>query len=217
MTLNDHSSLIGKHSLLSPSKYHWLFDTDEDFEKRFAMSFAQTIGTIMHDFARKRIEAGALGRLTKYEKRSVLVDLIDNGVPIKVIEYYDFDAMYDNLCTYVNDCIGFRMKPEVVLYFNEYSFGTADALLYDERNRTLRIHDLKTGNTPAKMDQLYVYAALYFLEYRYLKPGENKIELRIYQSNEVIIDIPEIDTIVPIMEKIKHLTGIAGRMKGEQK
>ena len=62
---------------------------------------------------------------------------------------------------YVNDAIGFRMTPEQVLYFLNNCFGTADAIAF--RDGFLRIHDLKTGTTPAHMEQLEIYAALFCL------------------------------------------------------
>lgn len=100
---------------------------------------------------------------------------------------------------YVNDAIGFRLTPEQVLYYSEFCYGTADAIGYS--NGFLRIHDLKTGSTPAHMEQLYIYAAIFFLEYNY-KPEETKMELRIYQNDAVIIDNPDASDIRPIMKKI---------------
>ena len=65
----------------------------------------------------------------------------------------------------------------------------------------LRIHDLKTGATPAHIEQLLIYAAFFCLEYR-IKPGEIDIELRIYQNDEILYHKPEADEILPIMDKI---------------
>lgn len=104
-----------------------------------------------------------------------------------------------SLNQYVNDAIGFRMIPEQVLFYSENSFGTADTIAY--RDNLLRIHDLKTGIAPVSIHQLEVYAALFCLEYGH-KPDEIEIELRIYQSDEVLIDIPSPDTIYLIMSKI---------------
>lgn len=102
---------------------------------------------------------------------------------------------------YVNDAIGFHMTPEQVLYYSENCFGTADAICF--RNDFLRIHDLKTGETPAHMEQLEIYASLFCLEYN-KDPNNIDIELRLYQSNEVSILKPEKTEILYIMEKIKH-------------
>lgn len=100
---------------------------------------------------------------------------------------------------YVNDAIGFKMIPEQVLYFSDNCFGTADAISF--RRKTLRIHDLKTGESRASIHQLEVYAAIFCLEYGY-KPHRIKIELRIYQSNNVIVANPSADDIQAIMDKI---------------
>jgi len=100
---------------------------------------------------------------------------------------------------YVNDAIGYRLTPEQVLYYSDYCYGTADAIGYS--HGLLRIHDLKTGSTPAHMEQLYIYAAIFFLEYNY-KPEDTKMELRIYQNDSIIIDSPDPIDIRGIMKKI---------------
>ena len=102
---------------------------------------------------------------------------------------------------YVNDAIGYHMTPEQVLYFSENCFGTADSISF--RNNFLRIHDLKTGETPAHMEQLEIYASLFCLEYN-VDPNAIDIELRLYQSNEVGILVPEKTDILYIMDKIKR-------------
>ena len=101
---------------------------------------------------------------------------------------------------YVNDAVGFRMTPEQVLYFSENCFGTADAIAF--RDGFLRIHDLKTGATPAHMEQLEIYAALFCLEYR-IDPFKIQIELRIYQFDQAIIHEPDPQIILDLMNKIK--------------
>lgn len=100
---------------------------------------------------------------------------------------------------YVNDAIGYKMTPEQVLYYSDNCFGTADAISF--RQNLLRIHDLKTGVTPAHIEQLMVYAALFCLEYK-IKPSDIEIELRLYQNDQVLIHKPEVDEILPIMDKI---------------
>jgi hypothetical protein len=103
------------------------------------------------------------------------------------------------LNSYVNDCIGYRMTPEQPLYYSVNSFGTADAICF--REKLLRIHDLKTGVSPVSMSQLEIYAALFCLEYN-IKPHDISVELRIYQEDNFIVDIPSPETILEIMEKI---------------
>lgn len=100
---------------------------------------------------------------------------------------------------YINDAIGFKMTPEQPLYYSNNCFGTADAISF--RNDFLRIHDLKSGATPAHMEQLMIYAALFCLEYS-VDPNQIDIELRIYQSDDVIIFNPEASDILAIMDKI---------------
>lgn len=115
------------------------------------------------------------------------------------------------ISAYINDAIGFKMDTEVVLFYSVNFFGTADAISF--RNNFLRIHDLKTGTTPVKMEQLEVYAALFCLEYK-IKPGEIDMELRIYQNDEVIVHNPTAEDILPIMDKIVHLNKVLENIEG---
>lgn len=100
---------------------------------------------------------------------------------------------------YVNDAIGFKMIPEQVLYYSPNCFGTADAISF--RHNFLRIHDLKTGKGPTHIEQLEIYTALFCLEYD-VDIKDIEVELRIYQNDEIRIHKPEIDEIIPIMDKI---------------
>ena len=108
---------------------------------------------------------------------------------------------------YVNDAIGFRM------FYSVNCFGTADAISFDKG--LLRIHDLKTGVTPAKIDQLMIYAALFCLEYD-VRPGEINYELRIYQNDDILIANPEGDEISPIMGTIISFDKIIEKIKEEE-
>ena len=117
------------------------------------------------------------------------------------------------LNTYVNDAIGYKMIPEQVLYYSENCFGTADAIAF--RNGKLRIHDLKTGEIPAHIEQLEIYAALFCLEYK-IKPASIEIELRIYQSDEVRTYTPQAEEITPIMEKIVSFDKIIKKLKSQE-
>jgi hypothetical protein len=109
------------------------------------------------------------------------------------------------MAMYVNDAIGFRMTPEQVLYYSDNCFGTADAISF--RNGMLRIHDLKTGESPAKFDQLKIYAAIFCHEYK-VPPGSIDMEFRIYQMDDIKYCnqdtepdlIPEIVQIMSTME-----------------
>lgn len=114
---------------------------------------------------------------------------------------------------YVNDAIGFGMTPEQILWYSNNAFGTADAIAFD--GNILRIHDLKTGVTPASLKQLEIYAALFCLEYKQ-KPGEIDMELRLYQSDNILIEKPEADAILPIMDKIITFDKAINRFKKEE-
>ena len=91
------------------------------------------------------------------------------------------------------------MTPEQPLYYSDNCFGTADTICF--KNDILRIHDLKTGETPASMAQLEVYTALFCLEYG-INPSDISTELRIYQSDEILVHAPENEIIYSIMNKI---------------
>lgn len=114
---------------------------------------------------------------------------------------------------YVNDAIGYKMTPEQILYYSENCFGTADAISF--KQNLLRIHDLKTGEIPAHMEQLMIYVALFCLEYR-IKPASIQFELRIYQRNEIIVDEPTAADILPIMDKIVTFDRVLKQIKEEE-
>ena len=114
---------------------------------------------------------------------------------------------------YVNDAIGYKMTPEQPLYYSENCFGTCDAISF--RKNQLRIHDLKTGRGPTHIEQLEIYAAIFCLEYG-IKPSDIDIELRIYQSDEIIGYVPESDEIVHIMDKIVYFDKMIKEFKSEE-
>lgn len=103
------------------------------------------------------------------------------------------------LATYVNDALGFKMTCEQPLYYSDNCFGTADTISF--RRNKLRIHDLKTGIVATSFKQLQVYAAIFCLEYG-IDPFSIEIELRIYQRDEVRVEIPFAEIIAEIMDKI---------------
>lgn len=116
------------------------------------------------------------------------------------------------LYAYVNDAIGFKMSTEVVLYYSDRFFGTTDAICF--RNNFLRIHDLKTGKGPVHMEQLEIYAALFCLEYD-IRPVDIKMELRLYQNDEVIVHTPTVEDIGPIMDRIVYLDKLLTKLDQE--
>ena len=199
MIWNDHKKLEGLHAFLGASQWHWLNWNDEVFEQRFVGKYSTEIGTAIHELASYCIKS----RTKLHENDDHLIDitLFKHNVPKSV---YNSQAILTNLIPFVNDAIGYRMSSEVILFYSYFAFGTTDAIGYDEYYKILRIHDLKNGSTPAHMEQLRIYAALFCLEYK-IHPSKMKgIELRIYQSQEVIEEMADKDEIVRIMELIKR-------------
>lgn len=117
------------------------------------------------------------------------------------------------LNTFINDAIGFKMTPEQILFYSDNCFGTADAIAF--RGDLLRIHDLKTGAIPAHMEQLEVYAALFCLEYK-VKPADIRMELRLYQSDDILVGNPTVEDIAPIMDKIITFDRIINKIKEQE-
>lgn len=181
MNFNDHSDLNGEHSFLSPSNYHWMNYSEEKLVSVYNNQKAKERGNILHSFA------------------SVAIDM-----NIKLAGHKKALHMF------VNDCIGFKMESEQVLYYSDNAFGTADAVSF--RDNILRIFDLKTGITKASFKQLDVYVALFCLEYG-LSPHKIEIETRIYQGNGFEVSIPEPDYILDIMNTIEEFDIIINNIK----
>lgn len=183
MNFVKHLKLEGLHAPFAASQSAWLRYDDEKVLTVYQNKKAAEMGTKLHDWAKKTIDLGIKQPRSK-----------------------------KTIYAYVNDAIGFKMDTEVVLYYSDRFFGTADAICF--RNGMLRIHDLKTGKTPVHMDQLMIYAALFCLEYK-MKPGEIKMELRIYQNDEIIYHNPTAEDILPIMDKIVHIDKMLTQFDGE--
>jgi hypothetical protein len=174
----------GLHAPFSPSQSSWLRYDDNKAIEVFANKKAAEFGTRLHAWAKETIDLGIKQPRSK-----------------------------KTIYSYVNDAIGFKMSTEVVLFYSERFFGTADAISF--RNNFLRIHDLKTGKTPVHMEQLEIYAALFCLEYK-IKPGDIDIELRIYQNDQIIYHNPTAEDIAPIMDKIIHLNKLLEKLDYEE-
>lgn len=171
MRFNQHSQLAGKHAFLSASKGSWVNYSDEKLDRVFISTMAAQKGTDLHQLANDLIKLG--------------VRLPDMPVTMNM---------------YVNDAIGFRLKPEVTLFYSVNCFGTADAINF--RNMLLQIFDLKTGSLVTGERQLVIYAALFCLEYGF-KPHEIQYDLRIYQNNEIRqLDVDPHD-VLQIMDTIR--------------
>ena len=213
MIFRKHLELNGRHAKLSPSSWRWLNDDDESFVKRICSLYLADIGTILHDIARKHIKHRI--KLNKYDKKNVMLELVERGIPAYVVDMINLDAIFENLMRYVNDCVAYKMTPEVILYFSNNCYGTADAINYNEETHILRIYDLKTGTTPAHMEQLIIYVALFCLEYG-IKPNSIHVELRIYQGGEEPwIDEPTVEQITTAIETIITRDNFMNKMREE--
>lgn len=174
----DHFRLVDKHAFMSASQYHWLNYDEEKLRDRFTTAMAAALGTRKHAVAKELIEMG--------------IKLPDTG---------------QTLNSYVNDCIGYRMQSEIVLYYSDNCFGTTDAIDFRINPRTrkmrLRIFDLKTGTTKASEKQLWIYIALFCLEYE-VDINEIEVDARIYQNDMIHeFEIDPLD-ILEVMAKIKR-------------
>lgn len=181
MRFIKHSDVEGMHAFLGASKYHWVrYDLDK-MRKIFENQFASVLGTRKHMWAAEAIRLG---------QRQVRNDKTLNA--------------------YINDAIGYRMQPEVVLFYSENCFGTADAISFHKN--ILRVHDLKTGMHPGSVDQINIYFALFCLEYR-MNPYDIEMIGRIYQNDEVLEFPGDPKGIRDIMDKIKLFDTTIEEMK----
>lgn len=190
MEFIQHKPLQGLHAPFSASQSHWLRYDDDKAAEVYLNKKAAVMGSRLHEWAKETIDLGIKQPKSK-----------------------------QTIYAYVNDAIGFKMSTEVVLFYSERFFGTADAISFRnvKGRNTLRIHDLKTGKSGKiedHIEQLEVYAALFCLEYK-IKPGEIDMELRVYKNDEVFIHNPTAEDILPIMDKIIHLDKLLQKIDEE--
>lgn len=208
MLWNDHKNIEGLHAFLGASQYHWLNWNESIFAQRFYSKYSTEIGTAIHELAKD-----CINNRTKLNMDDInLINIILYRAHI-VKGAFDSEVILTNLMAFVNDAIGFHMSPEVVLYYSPYCFGTTDAISYNEKEKKLRIHDLKTGSNPAHIEQLLIYAGLFCLEYK-IKPLNISTELRIYQNAQVLIHEPEPKEIMDVMDKIVAGDKLARKLAG---
>ena len=187
MRFNRHTNLEGLHAPFSPSQSSWLRYNDDKAIEVYFNKKASEIGTKLHEWAKTTIDLGIKQPRSK-----------------------------KTIYAYVNDAIGFKMDTEVVLFYSERFFGTADAISF--RNGVLRIHDLKTGKIGKiedHIEQLEVYAALFCLEYK-ISPSDIEIELRVYKNDEILFHNPTAEDIILIMDKIVHLNKLLEKIDSEE-
>lgn len=188
MIFNRHLELKDKHAILSPSKPYWLnYDRDQILNYVRAQQAAAR-GTKLHDLAAK---------------------LIEEGLKLR--------GSTQTLTAYVNDAIGYGMTPEVGLKYSDACFGHTDAI--DFSRGVLRIHDLKTGSGPTHMEQLEIYAALFLLEYERVlgvNPLNTKVNLRIYQNDDIQEYSPDKDRIEEVIYAIKEKDAVVAEALREE-
>ena len=194
MKFNNHNKLEGLHAPFSPSSSSWLRYDDDKTVEVYKNKRSAEMGSRLHQWAKETIDLGIKQPRSK-----------------------------KTLCCYVNDAIGYKMDTEVVLFYSERFFGTADAISFKpipdgDGVYILRIHDLKTGKVgkiESHLEQLEIYAALFCLEYK-VKPSDIIIELRVYKNDQVICHAPEADDIFQIMNKIVHIDKLLEKLdKGD--
>lgn len=190
MKFNPHWNLQGKHATLSASTSSWIRYDREAMINRVKTMVRAARGTALHDLAKNLIELG--------------VKLEPTG---------------QTLNAYVNDCIGYRMTPEQILYYSDNCFGTADAIDFRLNKKTgrmrLRVFDLKTGKGKTSVNQLEVYVALFCLEYE-VDVNEIEIDARIYQNDQVFeYEIDPVD-ILNIQMKIKEFDRLINEIRMEE-
>lgn len=183
MRFNQHSELAGRHAFLSASKGAWLGYSEEKLARVFLSESAAARGTALHALAQ---------------------DMIRLGVRLAEAEL--------TLNMYVNDCIGFRMKPEQALFFSINCFGHVDAISF--RENLLRIFDLKTGKLESGDRQLLIYAAIFCLEYEF-RPHDIEYDLRVYQNNEIRQIEVDPHMILQIMNTIRSFDAQLNELREE--
>lgn len=196
MNFNRHSEFEGKHAVFAASQPSWLNYDLETMLNRYKSSFSEKIGTIIHDYAHECIKYGIKSSNTAACRRALCLELLRKGIPDFAINE---DQWFLTFNEFVNDAIGYRMESEKVLLYSDRFFGTADAISFYKNK--LQVHDLKTGVRHANIDQLKIYASYFCLEYG-VNPKDIDIILRIYQANDIIELVPEVDEITEIMNKV---------------
>ena len=189
MKWNNHYNLTGKHAILIPSGYSWLNYGPDKMRNVFLNKLKVEQGTYLHDLASRLIN-----------NRFKLLDL----------------PQAFNM--FVNDAIAARMDSEVLLYYSDNCFGTADAIKFDEDNNALYIFDLKTGDSKPSFKQLHIYCALFCLEYGYTtKRAINRMHFvcRLYQGDSYEEEIVEPAVVFGCMQQIINMDKVISDLKLE--
>jgi len=215
MSLIGNSAYRGEHATFSPSTVSWIHYSDEQFMDALKNKYRAQIGTEIHEYAAIQITLGqkcsSVREMAKGIKtfifRKYYTDkygLSELGRTLLQNMKYIPNEVYGTLKAYINDSIAYFMVPEECEGVTDYSkdfFGTCDALYFESKSKTLRIFDLKTGSRPAKIEQVFIYAALYCLRNK-VDPYDISFDLRVYQNEEVIIADQNPDLVRQFMDTI---------------
>lgn len=203
------------HAVYGGSQHAWVNwgpEFKDQADKKLRAYFAAQIGTVLHAKAEFLINKHI--KLNKSTAKFAITEAL-LGAGLSRVEF-DPDSYTENFMHYVNDGIGFDMRTEQLLKpfkDSEWFFGTADTIKYSEDKRFLRIHDYKSGSGLVSMDQLYVYACFFLLEYG-IRPGDICYETRIYQSDEVVIANPTAEDLLPIITNIQRINQYMNKFQG---
>lgn len=181
MNFNKHLELEGSHAFLGASKYHWLNYSDDKLAETYKNYLAVERGTRLHALAKEHIELGI-----KMPKTRTTLNM------------------------YINDCIGYDMTPEQVLYYSPNVFGTTDAIKFSKK--LLRVFDLKTGFNQASMNQIKIYDAIFCLEYK-VNPFDISYDNRIYQFDDIFTEEIDAHEIRDIMDRAIRFDKIVEEIK----
>ena len=120
MIFNKHSDLQGLHAPFGASKSSWLRYSDEKAIDYLQNIRAKEMGTRLHSWA-------------------------DETIKLRIKQPRSKKTIY----AYINDAIGFGMDTEVVLFYSERFFGTADAISFkdnlftNEKNCNIDVTEFK--------------------------------------------------------------------------
>jgi hypothetical protein len=207
-----------EHAPFSASSPSWINMTDDQIINAWKNKFRKNLGDDIHDWVSGEIEchnkpssvrevARGIKRhiYNKYKKDPDKLDLM-----LRHLRYLPGEA-YGTVKSFITDTVNNDMQSERKIGYSYFFNGRIDAVKFD--NKVLQIYDLKTGSTPAKPEQLYVYCAEYCLQNN-INPFEISFEIRIYQNDEIFGEKPASADILALMENIVHKNKLLMKFEG---
>lgn len=225
LILHSHPELKGCHALFSPSQCSWTRYDEEKILDKIRGQYRTSLGTEIHEYAadeitlfHKKSNTRSISQEIESHIYQKYKDDDHREFGLKLIRHLNYipKEVYETVKHYINDAIAYKMDVEWPLVYCDYVFGTADSIIFDEKEKLLRIHDLKTGSHEANMEQLEIYAALFCLEYA-IKPSEIRMELRLYQLDGIVIHEPTVADILPHIDSILTIDKIANSVERESR